>query len=160
MPDEEPEERQPAQDKEDAASKRASSNGSDDLKEPDEDYDSSYYLKRRPGKGGVVREAREALKVGEADKAREAKRAKKAKAVHPISDASSDIDIKESVAYFRIRNEELIGPTDGPPYASICVLDPLITVERHSNNYHIAARFHLETTILDYSTHERFRSLE
>ena len=138
MPDEETE-RRTAQ-KEDAASKRASSNGSDDHEELNEDYD---YYKPRP----EIQEAREALKALEADIAKGADKAKEAERA-------------ASIAYFLIRNEELIGPTDGQPYASICVLDPLITVERHSNNYHITARFHLETTILGYSTHKRFTSLE
>ena len=138
MPDEETE-RRTAQ-KEDAASKRASSNGSDDHEELNEDYD---YYKPRP----EIQEAREALKALEADIAKGADKAKEAERA-------------ASIAYFLIRNEELIGPTDGQPYASICVLDPLITVERRSNNYHITARFHLETTILGYSTHKRFTSLE
>ena len=41
------------------------------------------------------------------------------------------------------------------PYASISVLDPVITVEFHSGKYHIAARFNIETTILDYHSRRR-----
>ena len=46
------------------------------------------------------------------------------------------------------------GPeTGGGAYASICVLDPVITIERHHGKYHVAARFNIETTILRYGAH-------
>jgi hypothetical protein len=44
---------------------------------------------------------------------------------------------------------------EGRPYASVSVLDPAITIERHGGKYHIAARFNLETTILDYHAKKR-----
>lgn len=73
-------------------------------------------------------------------------------------EGSIDISaIENDVAYFRIGNQYFTGPKNRP-YVSICVLDPLITVERHREKYHIAARFNIETTILDYNTHQRFGS--
>jgi hypothetical protein len=35
-------------------------------------------------------------------------------------------------------------------HASISVLDPVITIERHNGKYHLAARFNIKRTILDY----------
>jgi hypothetical protein len=40
-------------------------------------------------------------------------------------------------------------------YVSISILDPAITIERHHERYHIAARFNFETTILQYDTRQR-----
>jgi hypothetical protein len=40
-------------------------------------------------------------------------------------------------------------------YASVSILDPVITIERHGGKYHIAARFNIETTILDYHSRKR-----
>ncbi|KAH6856921.1 hypothetical protein B0I37DRAFT_368797 [Chaetomium sp. MPI-CAGE-AT-0009] len=37
-----------------------------------------------------------------------------------------------------------------PPYVAVSILDPLITIERHHGKYHVAARFNMETTILNY----------
>jgi len=42
------------------------------------------------------------------------------------------------------------------PYVSFGALDPCITVERLGEQLHIAARFNIETTILNYSSTERF----
>ncbi|KAB8227240.1 uncharacterized protein BDW43DRAFT_255651 [Aspergillus alliaceus] len=39
-----------------------------------------------------------------------------------------------------------------PPYASIAILDPIITIEKRHGKYHIAARFNIETAILDYAS--------
>ncbi|KAL4971180.1 hypothetical protein BDW66DRAFT_146562 [Aspergillus desertorum] len=39
-----------------------------------------------------------------------------------------------------------------PPYASIAILDPIITIERRHSKYYIAARFNIETAILNYSS--------
>ena len=36
------------------------------------------------------------------------------------------------------------------PYTSVSILDPCITIERHGGRLHIAARFNIETTILQY----------
>lgn len=36
------------------------------------------------------------------------------------------------------------------PYTSVCILDPCITIERHGGKLHVAARFNIETTILQY----------
>jgi hypothetical protein len=40
-------------------------------------------------------------------------------------------------------------------YASISILDPIITIERHHQKYHVAARFNIETTILNYENRTR-----
>jgi len=41
------------------------------------------------------------------------------------------------------------------PYVSVAILDSHITIERQGGNYHIASRFNLETTILDYHIREK-----
>ncbi|GKZ38934.1 hypothetical protein AbraIFM66950_011508 [Aspergillus brasiliensis] len=41
-----------------------------------------------------------------------------------------------------------------PPYASIAVLDPIITIEKRHGKYHIAARFNIETAILNYASRD------
>ncbi|KAL3458365.1 hypothetical protein BJX64DRAFT_279954 [Aspergillus heterothallicus] len=41
-----------------------------------------------------------------------------------------------------------------PAYASLAILDPIITIERHHGKYHIAARFNIETAILNYVSRE------
>lgn len=46
-------------------------------------------------------------------------------------------------------------PSLKKPYASVSVLDTVITVERHGGNYHVSARFNIETTIEDYNSRER-----
>ncbi|KAL3485032.1 hypothetical protein BJX62DRAFT_243363 [Aspergillus germanicus] len=38
------------------------------------------------------------------------------------------------------------------PYVSIAILDPIITIERRHGKYHIAARFNIETAILNYAS--------
>ncbi|KAL4880650.1 hypothetical protein BJY04DRAFT_219120 [Aspergillus karnatakaensis] len=40
------------------------------------------------------------------------------------------------------------------PYASVAILDPIITIERLHGKYHIAARFNIETAILDYASRD------
>jgi hypothetical protein len=54
-------------------------------------------------------------------------------------------------------NQYFKGPQGGRgAYASVCVLDPILTIEHRDQEYHIAVNFHLETTILGYSTQKRF----
>jgi hypothetical protein len=36
------------------------------------------------------------------------------------------------------------------PHASVAILDPVVMIERHGGNYHISARFNLETAIVGY----------
>jgi len=56
-----------------------------------------------------------------------------------------------------IKDQHFKGPRKGKgAYASVFVLDPAITVERHGEEYHFAARFNLETTILRYNTQKRY----
>ena len=64
--------------------------------------------------------------------------------------------VKEPAMFIDIQDQYSSGPKDRKSrYASLCILDPVITVERHDGNLHIAARFNLETTILRYSSHKR-----
>jgi hypothetical protein len=79
------------------------------------------------------------------------------------SNLSVDEQEKSNVAYFGLRDQWFKGPNananaKGAPCVSIGVLDPLITVERHHGKYHITARFHVETTIVDYNAHRKFGS--
>jgi hypothetical protein len=77
------------------------------------------------------------------------------------SNLSFDEQQSNNVAYFGLRDQWLRGSNArGAPYVSIGILDPLITVERHHGKYHITARFHVETTIVDYSAHKKFGSLD
>ncbi|KAL2786294.1 hypothetical protein BJX66DRAFT_328664 [Aspergillus keveii] len=74
------------------------------------------------------------------------------------SNLSVDEQEKSNVAYFGLRDQWFKGPNanaKGAPCVSIGVLDPLITVERHHGKYHITARFHVETTIVDYNAHRK-----
>ncbi|KAF2498534.1 hypothetical protein BU16DRAFT_615564 [Lophium mytilinum] len=55
-----------------------------------------------------------------------------------------------------LQNLSFTGPANASkPYVSISILDPIITIERHHGKYHIAARFNLETSILNYENHTR-----
>jgi hypothetical protein len=71
------------------------------------------------------------------------------------SNISLDEPDNSSIAYFAVKDQWFIGPKIAP-YVSTCVLDPLITVERHHGKYHITARFNVESTILDYHQNKRF----
>lgn len=63
---------------------------------------------------------------------------------------------KEAAIFIDLQDQCFLGPKNRKsPYASFCILDPVITVEKHDGNLHIAARFNLETTILRYSSHKR-----
>ena len=53
-------------------------------------------------------------------------------------------------------NQYFTGPRNGQGvYASAHILDSIITIERHDGNYHIAASFNVETTILQYDSNKR-----
>ena len=57
---------------------------------------------------------------------------------------------------YRLRSLSFHGPREGlEPYISLSILDPIITIERHRGKYHIAARFNLEITILNYENQTR-----
>ena len=59
---------------------------------------------------------------------------------------------------YDLENQYFQGPAKGGgAYASISILDPMITIERHHGKYHIAARFNVETTILCYEAQKRFK---
>ena len=61
----------------------------------------------------------------------------------------------DSIQWYPLKNLTSVGPKGKRPYASICILDPVITVERHDEKYHVAARFNIETTILHYEMQKR-----
>lgn len=42
------------------------------------------------------------------------------------------------------------------PYASILILNPILTIERHADAYYFSCRFNIETTILGYETRPGF----
>src|ERR1700734_2035108 len=64
---------------------------------------------------------------------------------------------KEPVRLYDLENQYFKGPGKGQgAYASVCVLDPVITLERHHGKFHIAARFNIETTILRYITQKGY----
>jgi len=55
-----------------------------------------------------------------------------------------------------LENQSFKGPKKGRgAYASVCVLDPILTIEHRDKEYHVAVNFHLETTILGYNTQKR-----
>ena len=72
------------------------------------------------------------------------------------TEESSTTSLREeldSVQWYPLRNLTSVGPKESKrPYASICIIDPVITVERHDEKYHVAVRFNMETTILHYET--------
>ncbi|KAL3449639.1 hypothetical protein BJX65DRAFT_272776 [Aspergillus insuetus] len=76
--------------------------------------------------------------------------------VHPVEPELLSVDepARNSVAYFTLKDQCFRGPYPAP-YTTVCVLDPLITVERHHGKYHITARFNVETSILDYHVNKR-----
>ncbi|KAL3447636.1 hypothetical protein BJX65DRAFT_276505 [Aspergillus insuetus] len=61
-------------------------------------------------------------------------------------------------ASYHLQDLTFTGPQDSSsninikPYASIAILDPIITIERRYGKYHIAARFNIETAILNYAS--------
>ncbi|KAF5724799.1 hypothetical protein FMUND_476 [Fusarium mundagurra] len=72
-------------------------------------------------------------------------------------DASAQNQAKEGFSSYHLRDVTFTGPCGHkrPPYASLAILDPIITVERHFGKYHIAARFNIETAILDYASNRK-----
>lgn len=57
-----------------------------------------------------------------------------------------------------LHDQSFSGPTNAKaPYSSLCILSPSITIERHRDEIHIAARFNMETTILRYDGNKRYR---
>ncbi|KAF1809508.1 hypothetical protein P152DRAFT_159314 [Eremomyces bilateralis CBS 781.70] len=54
-----------------------------------------------------------------------------------------------------LKDQYFAGPNNKAPYISFVVLSPTITVERLRGNIHIAARFNIEATILQYHSQKR-----
>jgi len=72
-----------------------------------------------------------------------------------------DVPTQEPFESYNLPNQYFLGPKSErhegrrrdkvqDAYASISILEPVVTVERHNDEYHIAARFNIETTILGY----------
>jgi hypothetical protein len=61
-------------------------------------------------------------------------------------------------ASYHLQDLTFTGPQDTKrkPYASLAILDPIITIERRHGKYHIAARFNIETAILNYASQTKF----
>jgi hypothetical protein len=79
------------------------------------------------------------------------------------SDEASDKLSKELYKSYNLPNQYFLGPQEKVfkwarrgkgegAYASLSILEPVITVERHGDEYHVAARFNIETTILGYGS--------
>ncbi|RKK66282.1 hypothetical protein BFJ69_g15546 [Fusarium oxysporum] len=69
-------------------------------------------------------------------------------------DASARNQVMEGFTSYHLQDLTFTGPSGHkrPAYASIAILDPIITIERRHGKYHIAARFNIETAILDYAS--------
>ncbi|KAH8689197.1 hypothetical protein BGW36DRAFT_433961 [Talaromyces proteolyticus] len=65
---------------------------------------------------------------------------------------------RQPAMYIDLKDQFFEGPQDysgrNRLYASFGVVEPIITVEKHAGKLHISARFNLETTILNYSSHK------
>ncbi|KAL2855657.1 hypothetical protein BJX68DRAFT_264013 [Aspergillus pseudodeflectus] len=61
-------------------------------------------------------------------------------------------------ASYHLQDLTFTGPQDAKrkPYASLAILDPIISIERRYGEYHIAARFNIETAILNYASQTKF----
>jgi len=66
-------------------------------------------------------------------------------------------DERNSIQCYLLRSISFDGPQHAStgPYASVSILEPLITIERHHGKYHIAARFNIEATLLDYYENQK-----
>ncbi|KAL5593038.1 hypothetical protein FOBRF1_012140 [Fusarium oxysporum] len=69
-------------------------------------------------------------------------------------DASARNQVMEGFTSYHLQDLTFTGPhgRKRQAYASIAILDPIITIERHHGKYHIAARFNIETAILNYAS--------
>lgn len=67
-----------------------------------------------------------------------------------------DDDATSQIQCYYLHNLSFHGPSAASkPYVSVSILDPIMTIERHHGKYHIAARFNIETTILNYESRTR-----
>ncbi|KAE9368955.1 hypothetical protein N431DRAFT_513353 [Stipitochalara longipes BDJ] len=72
--------------------------------------------------------------------------------------ATTGGEVNRDFLYYDRENQHFKGPRRGSgAYASISVLDPIITIEHYNKAYHVAARFNIETTILGYDTRKRLQ---
>lgn len=65
---------------------------------------------------------------------------------------------RKKFSSYHLQDVTFTGPKSPktPPYATIAILDPIITIERRYAKYHIAARFNIETAILNYASWDKF----
>lgn len=74
----------------------------------------------------------------------------------PKNQSGKESKMHEPALYVDLDDQYFVGPSNRKEaYASFHVLDPIITVERHGDEFHIAARFNIETTILGYGSRKR-----
>jgi len=74
----------------------------------------------------------------------------------PYGPTVNTLAAEEPAMFVDLEDQYFLGPDNGKePYTSFCILDSIITVERHGKEIHIAARFNIETTILRYSSQKR-----
>jgi hypothetical protein len=75
----------------------------------------------------------------------------------PSTRIKPEIAAKGKVLIYDLENQYFTGPRSRHgAYASVSILNPAITVERHHGKYYIAASFNTETTILRYSTQKGY----
>jgi hypothetical protein len=81
----------------------------------------------------------------------------KSNLIDKVEHTESGPGTREPITLYNLPDQHFKGPKKGRgPYASVSILDPVITVERHYGKYYIAARFNIETTMLGYDQRERF----
>jgi hypothetical protein len=76
--------------------------------------------------------------------------------MHRRAAREKDDDATSQIQCYYLHDLSFHGPSAASkPYVSVSILDPITTVERHHGKYHIAARFNIETTILNYEGRTR-----
>jgi len=66
------------------------------------------------------------------------------------------ISSMDPVLCLNLNEQPFSGPDEGRgAYCSFSILNPAITIERHGGEYHVTARFNLETTILGYEEQKK-----
>ena len=52
-----------------------------------------------------------------------------------------------------LKDKHFCGPQQAKqPYASVSILNPVLTIERHADYYYFSCRFNIETTVLSYES--------
>jgi hypothetical protein len=76
------------------------------------------------------------------------------KTISSSSPKEKDVSSKEPLLLYGLPDDSFKGP-EKSAYISFCVLEPCITIERQGENFHIAARFNIETSILRYNSRKK-----